>query len=107
LLPDFLFSASGFEKYIVRVFELVFPFLLHPVETPARNREVFLSTRHSRLRECAQVDFADVQIFGSEKSEILKSFQAQQRGMESTIEVKDSFVNVEFLNLRSPGGGRS
>jgi hypothetical protein len=49
-------------------------------------------------------DFAGVQIFGSEKSKILKPFQAQQRGMERTIEVKDSFVNVEFLNLRSPGG---
>ena len=34
LLLDLLFSAFGFEKHVVGIFELVFTFLLLPVETP-------------------------------------------------------------------------
>jgi hypothetical protein len=33
LLFDFLFTVSGREEYVIRVFALVFPFPLHPVKT--------------------------------------------------------------------------
>ncbi len=100
LLLYLLFSAFRREKYIVGILELVFPFLLHPVETRTFVLLVIAKCFYQLvIRVGAGVfkfDFAGVQIFGSEKSKILKSFQAQQRGMERAIEVKDSFVNLEF-----------
>ena len=78
LFLDLLFSAFGGEKYIVRILELIFPFLLHPVETPTFVLLVIVECFYQLvIRVSAGVfkfDFAGVQIFGPEKSKILKAF---------------------------------
>ena len=104
LLLNLLFPIFCGKKYIIEIFELIVPFLLHPVErAPFVLLVIAERFYHVVIDVSASVfkfDFAGVQIFGPEKSKALKPFQAQQGGIAGVRRQKSTCSR----ECKSPAG---
>ena len=86
LLLYLFFSTFGRKEYIVGIFELAFPFLLHSVKATPFVLLVFTERFYQfvigKSAGVFKFDFVGVQIFRSKESKVLKLFEAQQRSMK-------------------------